>query len=41
MGIKDSWEDCSADAQAHIIGYNQVREKEELDELKATVGAKF
>ena len=30
-GVKDRWDDCGADSQALILGFNQVREHDESE----------
>ena len=37
---RNTYDDLEAWQQANVIAYNQVREIEELDELKAMVGAR-
>jgi len=40
-GIKDSWESCNVEAKAMLIGYYQIRDKEDAKEAAALAGVKF
>lgn len=37
-GVADNFDDCPLDVQAKIIGYNRVREYEEVEVINATRG---
>lgn len=37
-GVKDDWDECSVWTQAKILAYNQVRERDEMELLKAQTG---
>jgi len=39
--VETKWDDCNVWAQAMLIGYNQIREHEEMEELAAGVGVKL
>jgi hypothetical protein len=39
--LKESWDELSIWEQAMLIGYDQVRQKEEIDELGIIAGTRI